>query len=330
MGTQTTLIVDDQISTLKTIISTLEDANRPFVVSDSSQQAWEILQADPTVSLVLLRGFGKQIQGTELCRNIRTLRSREEVSVIMIFDEAELTHGAAALIAGATDLLVAPFEPRELRMRANIVPADQVRRIDKAHTLAEAGDTTAEEPEYIVPTYDAAAHRFTFGRYENRVARWENDPDTKRVPLDRIIECPDCEAVPTFRPGCGSCGSAWVDHESLIHHYACAHVGPESEFRSSANDGLSCPKCRTNDLVVGADFDQVEGCMKCNDCGSVFNQPEMICHCLACQRRFPASEGKIHDIYGYQVGAAPNSARIAAPNFQTMESRSSSTAQRSQ
>ena len=322
MVTRTTLIVDDDLSSLQTSIATLEDAQRAYLVVDSNEAAMAAIEADPAMLLVLLRGAGKQIRGAELCRSIRSIRSREELSVIVILQDSELSQGAEMLIAGASDLLIAPFEPRELRMRGRIVPADQVRRVDRPHTLEELHGGNVAEPELFVPEFDPQSNRFTFGRYENRVAKWESDPDTKRIPLDRVIVCPECEAVPTVRPGCGSCGSAWVQNESLIHHYACAHVGPETEFRTS--NGLSCPKCRLPDLVAGSDFDQVKGCLKCSDCNAVSAKPEMICHCLSCHHRFPASEGKVQEIYGYQVGVSPYSAKIGAPNFQTLEARTNS------
>ena len=74
MGTINTLIVDDNPWSLQTTISTLEDAERSYIVAASNAEAWNALEADPTISLVLVRCIGKQIQGTDLCRKIRSFR----------------------------------------------------------------------------------------------------------------------------------------------------------------------------------------------------------------------------------------------------------------
>lgn len=309
------LIADDNTDSLNTIALTLNDAQLPFTVVDSNEAAWNALQTNPDITLVLARGFGQNILGTDLCRQIRTLKSPGELPVMIMLREDELSKGAEALLAGASDLLVDPFEPRELRMRANIVPGEQVRRVDNAHTMAAVNPAAVAEPELFVPEFDPATSRMTFGPYENRRKHWDNDPSVKKIALDKIIVCPECEAIPTFREGCGACGSAWTEQEVLIHHYACAHVGPEQEFRTA--DGMVCPKCRLRDMVAGADFEQIKGCLRCTDCDAIFAQHKLIGHCLSCQHRFDAADGKAVSLYGYRVGRSPNSALISAPSYHT-------------
>ena len=308
------LVVDDNADSLNTIALTLNDAQLPFTVVNSNEAAWKTFQANSTITLVLARAFGKNILGTELCRQIRTVKSHSEVPVMIILREDELVKGAEALLAGASDLLVDPFEPRELRMRANIVPGEQARRVDRAHTI-ENQDPAAPEPEFFVPVLDHETSRMTFGKHESRRKHWDNDPDVKKIALDKVIVCPECEAIPTFRQGCGACGSAWTEQEVLIHHYACAYVGPEQEFLTA--DGMVCPKCRLRSMVAGSDFEQIKGVLRCTDCDAVFTEQKMIGHCLACQHRFAAADGKAISLYGYKVGRSPNSAIVAAPSYLT-------------
>lgn len=309
------LVVDDNADSLNTIAVTLNDAQLPFTVVDSTEAGWNAFQANPALTLVLARAFGNDILGIELCKRIRTVKPHSELPVMLLLREGELVKGADALLAGASDLLVDPFEPRELRMRANIVPGEQITRIDNAHTLAVEHPNRAVEPELFVPELDPVSRKMTFGQYEYRRKHWEKDPDVKKIALDKIIVCPDCESIPTFRQGCGACGSAWTEQEVLIHHYACAYVGPEQEFLTQ--DGMVCPKCRLRDMVTGADFEQIKGCLRCTDCDAIFAESKMIGHCLSCQLRFDAADGKRISLYGYKVGRSPNSAVIAAPSYHT-------------
>lgn len=314
MNHRKVLIVDDEPSTIDLIIATLEDAGCAHVIAGDHQKALQTLQDEP-VSIVLARGFGSKIRAADLCREIRQTQSSEKLPVLVMLKEDQLVGGAEALVAGATDLLIEPFEPRELRMRAGIVPMDQRKRVDQAHTLATEMPELVGEPKLHVPEFDPVTKRFHFGPFEGYQQQWENDPDTAKVTLDKIIVCPHCDAVPTIRPGCGACGSAWIEQEVLLHHYACAHVGPESEFRGPS--GLVCPKCRLTDLVAGSDFEQTAGCSRCTDCDAIFTEAKMIGHCLSCQHRFSISDAKVVELYGYQVGASVNSAVIPPPNYQT-------------
>ena len=99
-----------------------------------------------------------------------------------------------------------------------------------------------------VSLYDASA---------SQIARWKEDPAVTKIVLDKILVCPCCEGVPTFRQGCGCCGSAMTAPDVLIHHYACAHIASEAQFRKG--DDLVCPKCRQTNLVAGSDFEAVAG-----------------------------------------------------------------------
>lgn len=319
MNKRKALIVEDDLAVLETIIATLDDAGMPGITVCSQDAARQHLEQDQGISLVILRGFGADICGTQICREIRQMRSPEQLTIIVMLREEELATGAEFLIAGASDLLIGFFEPRELRMRAGIVPTDQLQRTDRAHSRAIESGGCVDEPEFIIPQFDADTMRFCLPGGPQQTSNLEQDPHVRRVALDKIIVCPECEALPTFRPGCGTCGSAWLEREIRIHHYACAYVGPEREF--VAESGLRCPKCRLTDLVAGSDFEQVKGCLRCADCAAVVAQPTMICHCLACHNRFMSEDGIVQSVYGYQIGPSADSTAIAAPRFHTPSER---------
>ena len=303
------LIVDNDTTTIQVIVGTLAEADRPYVIAATTAEAQQAIEVCPDITLALLRFESENIDGRELCRWIRQTKPPAQLAVIAILREEQLELAADMLSAGANDLLLDPFEPRELRMRANIVPSDQRRRVDAAHATA----ASADEPRLYVPVFDPATHRLSFGPYEDRKKRWEADETVTKVLLDRIIVCPECEAIPTFRPGCEVCGSAWSQEQTLIHHYACAYVGPESEFHTAS--GLACPKCHLQNLVAGSDFEQTRGCLQCADCQTIFAEQKMIAHCLGCQHRFAAKDGLVQEIHGYQVERPSQAALISSHSF---------------
>jgi CheY-like chemotaxis protein len=319
MFTKTILIVEDNPETLNTIQRTLVDANVIFQICSSESEGWDVFRSRPEISQVLIRMQGVNIDGCALCRRIREEKSAEQLPIVMIVGEDQLENAAGALDAGATDVLIDPFESRELRMRTSIPSSTSQRRVDKPHPVSvpespdktiPAADEPSDElrlvPEFVVPKFDAKSQRFVYGVSDAQISDWENDDSVAKVALDEVMVCPCCSGIPTFRQGCGSCGSAWTRPEMLIHHYACAYIGPEDEFRQA--DRFVCPKCRQTDLVAGSDFETVPGGMICADCHTQTSQPELIGHCLSCQHRFPAAEAVTLQLRGFHVHRVPETA----------------------
>lgn len=116
---------------------------------------------------------------------------------------------------------------------------------------------------------------------------------------DRVQTCPKCQGLPTFRPGCKHCGSARLGSDRLIHHFPCAYVGFVEEFETAA--GLACPKCRTRHLVVGSDYEYLNGPHRCVDCGWTGSELENVAQCLRCEFRFPAHQACLQDLRGYRA-----------------------------
>ena len=133
----------------------------------------------------------------------------------------------------------------------------------------------------------------------------------ERKLCDRVLVCPHCRSLPTFREGCRKCSSARVDRDQLMHHYACAHVDLAKNFATP--DGLMCPKCRTTRLVVGADFEYLHGEFLCQDCQWSDSSLEMIGHCLRCNQRFAAQAAVSADLYAYRAKRLDWRAMIDGP-----------------
>lgn len=334
MNSKTILVVEENPQTLRAIKDTFSDAGARHVVCLNDDDAWNVIEANADITCVLIRMDSASINGCELCRRIRRLRSTETLPILMIVAEDQIELAARAIEAGATEILIDPFEPRELRMRTNVYPPSRRNRVDEGRPFAAAGAMptvesansleTTRPPQghacVVAPKFDPQLQRFTYGASKEQIAAWENDEFVTRIALDRILVCPCCNGVPTFRMGCGCCGSAITEPDVLIHHYACAYVGAEAEFRNG--HVLNCPKCRQQNLVPGSDFETVSGGLVCADCHNRISQAVLIGHCLCCQHRFPADEAgtmqltefhvhRIRESGGHKTGHYPNINRAA-------------------
>ena len=146
------------------------------------------------------------------------------------------------------------------------------------------------------------------GRRQASVAAlWHlSQPSTRAVTgepvpqlLDCLLACPDCGGLPTFRRGCRACSSTSVTRQRLLHHFACAHVGPQHEFEDQQQ--LVCPKCRTNRLVVGTDVEYLSSPYQCLDCDWSDVSLETIGRCMACGSEFTEAAAFEEEMVGYHV-----------------------------
>ncbi len=144
----------------------------------------------------------------------------------------------------------------------------------------------------------------------NTYAAWQDAGVLKPVLLDVVQVCPKCYGLPTVRRACGACRSARVTSDKLIHHFACAHVDFIHEFEQS--DGLLCPKCRTDKLIVGSDFEYLAGQFRCLDCSWVGSELEEVGHCLRCDYRFSLNEAYEQELVSYHVERLDPLALVAA------------------
>lgn len=312
------LVVERDSDVSQLISKTLDEAAVTYELCAAAADAWDILRVNPGFTDVLLRMDEDDQSSVDLCRRIRSVKSRDQLLIIVTIDEKKIEQVATAVEAGADAVLAVPFEARELRLRMNLPQTSVRRRVDSPHIPESAveSDSTAELDQeccseatangpvsrLMIPRFDGQSRKMVYGVGEDQLAAWQNSETVTKVPLDRYLACPCCHAVPTFRPGCGACGSTWTEPEKLIHHYSCAHIASESEFRKG-ND-ISCPKCLQSSLVVGSDFEVMDGGYVCSDCGAVSNSNELIGHCLSCQHRFAASEAVLLEMTGFSVPRA--------------------------
>ena len=118
--------------------------------------------------------------------------------------------------------------------------------------------------------------------------------------IDKVNICPFCGHTQiNFRELCPHCRSLNISEETTIHHFRCAYIGRESEFRQGIN--LTCPKCSRELRHIGVDYDKPSELMWCNDCNQNFSEPLLSCYCLACAKTFPPENTLIKRINEYKL-----------------------------
>ena len=99
--------------------------------------------------------------------------------------------------------------------------------------------------------------------------------------VDRLHTCPNCgESHLLFIECCPKCKSSNIRQESMIHHFRCANISPESTYEWDGE--LRCPKCKKILHHVGVDYDRPAVVYTCNECGNNFMRSDMKVVCTNC------------------------------------------------
>ena len=305
------------------------------VVVPNGFEASQILLSEPGTSLAVFDWEMPTMDGVAACRYVRQHRSDDDLYIMMVTVRERPECLVEAFDAGVSDMIKKSFHPLELKARLESAQRRIEIRQDQMSTMQARlpaplpeGDvalrTDADSPlltnwfaplglpeDSLLPAFHAHELRFANrGSTEELLAAVEQGLLMPQL-LDRVMVCPRCESLPSFRQGCPCCGSGRVEQESLIHHFACAHVGSVADFESAV--GLSCPKCRARHLTVGADFEYQSGPLRCLDCQWRPADLEIVGHCLRCNFRFPAHQALTKDLVAYHVRRMAPLAQLPAP-----------------
>ena len=104
---------------------------------------------------------------------------------------------------------------------------------------------------------------------------------TKQL-ADRVNLCRSCSSSYLhFSETCHKCKSIDIESESLIHHFRCAYIGPESDFKQD-EDIFMCPKCDKVLRHIGVDYDKPSEIINCNSCNHQSQQSAIKASCVDC------------------------------------------------
>ena len=133
-------------------------------------------------------------------------------------------------------------------------------------------------------------------------AKLKNDGLLRRTFFDRFHICASCgSSRMNIREECSKCRSADLVEEPYLHHFRCAHQGPDSDFRHG-ND-LTCPKCRRNLEHFGFDYDRPGSIMFCQNCSHGDSEPDIGFICLDCGAHADSANSDTRDIFAYELSA---------------------------
>lgn len=117
--------------------------------------------------------------------------------------------------------------------------------------------------------------------------------------VERLHLCPDCHSSHLlFIETCPKCHSSYLNEESVIHHFRCANVSPESTYRYDGE--LRCPKCKMFLRHIGVDYDRPTDIYFCHQCNNTFLSPAMKVYCSQCGKYYKTGELHPFDVWDYE------------------------------
>jgi DNA-binding NarL/FixJ family response regulator len=166
-------------------------------------------------------------------------------------------------------------------------------------------------PSNIVPKLDSTSVKFGPSVSSEALNQWASLGIIRPMILDRVLVCPHCQGVPTFREGCVSCGSTRTVSTQMMRHRACSHVAPFDDFLSEHK--VDCPNCSETNLVAGIDLDYVDGPYRCLDCEWNDSETTMVGQCLSCKERFLTPDALQLELIGYSCNRLKTDAIFRDP-----------------
>ncbi len=206
-------------------------------------------------------------------------------------DEEPMTSSLVVTLAGPDGTRSAGLEVESVRSRRG-------GTVELVCTAGGFADRLLS-PESLTPAVQRDTLRYGLAHPVELLDQWAELGVLRPVTQDRVLLCPKCRSLPSFRMACRACGSARVGNDRLIHHFACAYVGPVAEF--DGPKGTTCPKCRTTKLVVGTDFEYQDGPFRCCECFWGDAELCLVAQCLRCSYRYAAEQCCETHVKGYHV-----------------------------
>ncbi|MEE9607827.1 MAG: response regulator [Myxococcota bacterium] len=128
------LVVDDEPDLLELVRVNLDQAGFRVETASTGVEALKRIQAAPP-DLVVLDLMLPDLEGTEVCRQLRATPELSYLPIIMLTAKADEVDRVVGLELGADDYVTKPFSPRELTLRVRAVLRRRQRRAAGPETL---------------------------------------------------------------------------------------------------------------------------------------------------------------------------------------------------
>ena len=132
----TVLIVDDQSENIRMVMEVLKQ-DYATIPATSGPAALKKAAGDPAPDLILLDIMMPEMDGYEVCRQLKADARTREIPVIFITAVSEAMDAAQAFDLGAVDYVTKPFNPVTIKARVKT-------HIQLSHTLRELQEALAK------------------------------------------------------------------------------------------------------------------------------------------------------------------------------------------
>ena len=109
------LILEDEVSIRSFVVINLKRAGYDVIEAGTGMEALEQLKNHPDIGVAILDIMLPDIDGFEVCRNIRA--TNKQIGVIMLTARSQEMDKVTGLMTGADDYITKPFSPAELTAR---------------------------------------------------------------------------------------------------------------------------------------------------------------------------------------------------------------------
>lgn len=187
------LCVEDEAAIADTVVYALETEGFAVTWTQLGTEALVHLQADTDYALVILDVGLPDINGFDVCKQIRQF---SQIPIIFLTARSEEVDRIVGLEIGADDYVSKPFSPRELAARVKAilkrtqlkrpVPIDAEFVIDTARALIlfHGKSLSLTRYEYLILKYMLTQPERVFNREQIMHAVW-SEPGTS---LDRVVD----------------------------------------------------------------------------------------------------------------------------------------------
>ena len=111
------LIAEDNLVPRKILTDHLTKWGYEVIVTKDGDEAWNVLKEDDAPSLAILDWIMPGKEGTELCKDLRTLHKKSFTYVILLTANERSEDIVEGLNSGADDYIIKPFNANELHSR---------------------------------------------------------------------------------------------------------------------------------------------------------------------------------------------------------------------
>lgn len=134
------LIAEDDLTSRTVLTEMLIKHGYEVTATVNGAEAWLAMQQPDAPLIAILDWMMPEIDGLEVCRRVRALKSDQPPHIIILTARGEKADIIAGLVAGADDYLAKPFDPGELRARLDVgrrLIEMQAKLLDARNELAK-------------------------------------------------------------------------------------------------------------------------------------------------------------------------------------------------